>query len=163
MERATNRDRRMTNEEKLAEEYYYETYTVTSNFEEEAIRKKNIMSAFLTGLKTGKQEGAEFGYNKANEWHRVSDKLPAMDAFVYLWKKGKDFPVVARRHLPYGQKEWVWDCMWGSGFTISQLKGKDYLWKDMVLPKVAVKFDVPHSKAEQELNLENNLTDLGIM
>lgn len=76
MERAINRDRRMTNEEKLAEEYYYETYTVTSNFEEEAIRKKNIMNAFLTGLKTSKQEGAEFGYNKANEWHQqVTDNI----------------------------------------------------------------------------------------
>ena len=60
----------MTDEEKLAEEYYYETYTVTSNFEEEAIRKRNIMSAFLTGFKAGKQEGAELGYNKANEWHQ---------------------------------------------------------------------------------------------
>ena len=67
MERATFRDRRMTNEEKLAEEYYYETYTVTSNFEEEAIRKRNIMSAFLTGLKTSRQEGTKFGYNKTNE------------------------------------------------------------------------------------------------
>ena len=72
MERATSRDRRMTDKEKLAEEYYYETYTITSNFEEEAIRKKNIMSAFLTGLKAGKQEGAELGYNKANEWHKQS-------------------------------------------------------------------------------------------
>lgn len=70
MERAINRDRRMTDEEKLAEKYYYETYTVTSNFEEEAIRKKNIMSAFLAGLKTGRQEGVEFGYNKAYEWHQ---------------------------------------------------------------------------------------------
>ena len=101
----------------------------------------------------GFREGAEFGYNqafveadknlkaiftdlsKANEWHRVPDKLPEMDVLVYLWKKGKDFPVVARRHLPYGQKEWVWDCMWGSGFTISQLKGRDYSWKEIVSPK----------------------------
>ena len=60
----------MTDKEKLAEEYYYKTYTVTLDFEEEAIRKKNIMSAFLTGLKAGKQEGAELGYNKANEWHK---------------------------------------------------------------------------------------------
>ena len=72
MERTTNRDRKMTDEEKLAEEYYYETYTVTSNFEEEAIRKRNIMSAFLTGFKAGKQEGAELGYNKVNEWHKQS-------------------------------------------------------------------------------------------
>ena len=82
------------------------------------------------------KKGAELGYNKANEWHRVSDKLPEMDVFVYLWKESEDFPVVARRHLPYGQKEWVWDCMWGSGFTISQLKGKDYLWKEIILPKL---------------------------
>ena len=40
MERAISRDRRMTDEEKLAEKYYYEIYTVTSNFEEEAIRKR---------------------------------------------------------------------------------------------------------------------------
>lgn len=72
MERAISRDRRMTDEEKLAEEYYYETYTVTSNFEEEAIRKKNIISAFLAGFKADKQEGAELSYNKANEWHKQS-------------------------------------------------------------------------------------------
>ena len=81
------------------------------------------------------QKGAEFGYNKANEWHRVSDKLPEMDMLVYLWKKGKDFPVVAYRHFPYGQKEWVWNCEWGSGFSISQLKGRDYLWKEIIPPK----------------------------
>ena len=113
------------------------------------------------------KKGAELGYNQgkaeANEWHRVSDKLPVMDVFVYLWKKGDDYPVVACRHIFHGHKEWVWYCMWGSSYTMSQLKGKDYLWKEMILPKVAVKFDVPHSKAEQELNLENNLTDLGIM
>ena len=28
------------------------------------------MSAFLAGLKTGRQEGVEFGYNKAYEWHQ---------------------------------------------------------------------------------------------
>ena len=81
------------------------------------------------------KKGAEFGYNKANEWHKVSDKLPEIDVLVYLWKKGKDFPVVACRHFPYGKKEWVWNCEWGSGFTISQLKGRDFLWKEIVLPK----------------------------
>ena len=30
------------------------------------------MSAFLTGLKTSRQEGTKFGYNKANEWHKQS-------------------------------------------------------------------------------------------
>ena len=81
------------------------------------------------------KDGAEFGYNKANEWHRVSDKLPRMDVFVYLWRKGDDFPVVACRHIFRGHKEWVWYCMWGSGYTMSQLKGKDYLWKEITPPK----------------------------
>ena len=81
------------------------------------------------------KKGVEFGYNKANEWHGVSDKLPRMDVFVYLWRKGDDFPVVACRHIFRGHKEWVWYCMWGSGYTMSQLKGKDYLWKEIVLPK----------------------------
>lgn len=90
----------------------------------------------VAGYEEGFKDGAEFGYDKANEWYRVSDKLPEMDVLVYLWKKGRDFPLVARRHIPYGQKEWVWDCMWGSGFIVSQLKGKDYLWKEIVLPEL---------------------------
>ena len=87
------------------------------------------------GIIQAYQKGAEFGYNKANKWYRVSDKLPEMDVLVYLWKKGKDFPVVACRHFPYGKKEWVWNCEWGSGFTISQLKGRDFLWKEIAPPK----------------------------
>lgn len=81
------------------------------------------------------QKGAEFGFNKANDWYKVSDKLPEMDVLVYLWKNTDDFPVVARRHIPYGWKEWVWDCKWGSGCRVSQSVGKDYLWKEIVLPK----------------------------
>ena len=113
----------MTDEE-MAEKYAIENW---EHYEEGQNDSKALKRAYLAG--------AEFGYNKAIEWHRVSDKLPEMDVFVYLWKESEDFPVVARRHLPYGQKEWVWDCMWGSGFTISQLKGKDRLWKEIVLPK----------------------------
>lgn len=81
------------------------------------------------------KNGAEFGYNKTNEWYKVSEILPEMDVLVYLWNKSDDFPVVACRHIPYGQKDWVWDYKWGSGFTVSQLVGEDYLWKEIVLPK----------------------------
>ena len=81
------------------------------------------------------QQGAEFGYNKANEWHRVSDKLPEMNVLVYLWNNNDDFPVVACRQVPYGKKEWVWNCKWGSGYTVSQSVGKDYLWQEIELPK----------------------------
>ena len=71
----------------------------------------------------------------AIQWHKVSDKLPEIDVLVYLWNNVDDFPIVARRHIPYGQEKWVWDCKWGSGYTVSQLAGKDYLWKEIVLPK----------------------------
>ena len=82
------------------------------------------------------KDGAEFGYNKANEWNKVSDKLPEMDVLVYLWNNIDDFPVVARRHIFYGQENWVWDCKWGSGYTVTQSAGKNYLWKEIVLPEL---------------------------
>ena len=81
------------------------------------------------------QKGATDGYKKANEWYKVSDKLPEMDVLVYLWNNVDDFPVVARRHIPYGAEKWVWDCKWGSGYTVSQLAAKGYLWKEIVSPK----------------------------
>ena len=105
-------------------------------FEKEA--EEYATRPVLYGTHTWKDEekafkdGAEFGYNKANEWHKASDKLPEMDVLVYLWNGVDDFPVVACRHIFHGKKEWVWDCKWGSGFTVSQSVG--YLWKEIVLP-----------------------------
>ena len=115
--------------EKEAEEYATRECCMTCNNINHFCKEKCECWTFA-------KKGAELGYTKANEWHRVSDKLPKMDMFVYLWKEGDDFPVVACRHIFYGQKEWVWDCMWGSGYTMSQLKGKDYLWKEIILPKL---------------------------
>ena len=37
----------------------------------------------LKAITVGVQEGAEFGYNKANEWHNVKDGLPT-DTGLYL-------------------------------------------------------------------------------
>ena len=42
-------------DEEMAEEYYYETYTVTSNIGEEE-RKKKVMDTFLAGLKKGRPQ-----------------------------------------------------------------------------------------------------------
>lgn len=53
--------------EKDAEEYYYKNYPVTLNIGEEE-RKKKVTDMFITC--------AEFGYNKACEWHYCKDKLP---------------------------------------------------------------------------------------
>jgi hypothetical protein len=85
--------------------------------------------------------GTEFllleGYNKANEWHKVKDILPPMDKLVYFLHENERFPVCAYRHIPYGKNEedWVWECYWGSGYTVSQLVAKNYWWKEIVPPK----------------------------
>ena len=145
MERATNRDRRMTNEEKLAEEYYYETYTVTSNFEEEAIRKKNIMSAFLTGLKTGKQEGAEFGYNKANEWHYVKDgDLPKDTTSLYLvrvYSWNFSFSHLYKKYTTYIPTVCEWNGEYFTALDDMAYSNARHInscvaWKEIVLPEL---------------------------
>ena len=38
--------------------------------------KSNVHCTCKECSKDKWRNGAEFGYNKANEWHRVSDKLP---------------------------------------------------------------------------------------
>lgn len=81
------------------------------------------------------KEAVMFGYNKANEWHKVSDELPEMEVLVYLWDNVDEFPVIGRRHIPSGAEKWVWDCKWGDGYTVSQLAGKDYLWREIITPK----------------------------
>lgn len=79
------------------------------------------------------------GYNEANEWHKVSDKLPEMDVFVYIWNIGDNYPFVARRCIPSGWEDWCWDCTIGIGKYVSQLGGKDFLWKEIIPPKEKLK------------------------
>ena len=83
------------------------------------------------------QKGAEFGYNKANEWHYVKDgDLPPLDTKILCWEKcGSTFPVVAKRHIfkEWGKIEWEWECYWGSGYELPQ--NSVYAWKEIVPPK----------------------------
>ena len=83
-------------------------------------------------------DGAQFGYNKANEWHYVKDgDLPDEDVYVYLLFRGQEYPTVARRHLfkEWGRLKWCWDCKWGSGYTIEADNDRIIAWKEIVLPK----------------------------
>ena len=87
----------------------------------------------------GFQDGAEFGYNKANEWHYVKDgDLPDEDVYVYLLFRGQEYPTVARRHLfkEWGRLKWSWDCKWGSGYTIEADNDRIIAWKEIVLPEL---------------------------
>lgn len=60
----------MTEEEKLAEEYADKSKPnfVVNEYGSTVFTQLDIERAYLAG--------AEFGYNKANEWHYVKDELP---------------------------------------------------------------------------------------
>ena len=67
--------------EKEAEEYGKENCTI----------QKNGLCMFVDSERTSKiwKDGAEFGYNKANEWHYVKDELPERFYKVLICLKKK--------------------------------------------------------------------------
>lgn len=89
---------------------------------------------YREGMEIGFQKGATFGYNKANEWHKITDKLPEMGELVYLWTNDK-FPIIACRQ--HGEIDWYWNCNQGD-YYINRLASIDasYLWKEIVPPKL---------------------------
>ena len=69
--------------------------------------------------KDGFQKGAEFGYNKANEWHYVKDgDLPKENQLVLLYRENSNGANIA---LTYWYKSYV--------------KDKVIAWKEIALPK----------------------------
>ena len=89
--------------------------------------RDNICNAF--------EEGAEFGYNKANEWHYVKDgDLPKED----LRPRTLGYYLTASKHKSY--KGIVFEVAYFTGVIFT--KGGDILdnviaWKEIVLPKEA--------------------------
>ena len=81
--------------EKDAEEYYYKTYPVTLNIGEEE-RKEKVTDMFI--------KCAEFGYNKANEWHEIESKVsPKREISKQYMPKNKE-KVLLKYHF-YGDDE----------------------------------------------------------
>ena len=73
------------------------------------------------------QEGAEFGYNKANEWHFVKDgDLPKEFDKPYLCKVNSHFEV--GYFMAYKEQPWHFDEYY--------LDNEDVIaWKEIVSPK----------------------------
>ncbi|MBQ5473137.1 MAG: hypothetical protein IIT65_00210 [Lachnospiraceae bacterium] len=69
------------------------------------------------------QDGAEFGYNKANEWHYVKDELPISDKDKYY------FVVVDKWNGPMIAR--FYEGVWSNYSTIEDV----IAWKEIVLPK----------------------------
>ena len=86
--------------------------------------------------KKGWQDGAEFGYNKANEWHYVKDELDTKS-----WKRYNKYLVIARfttevgnsdipllAHFDHYHQKWYVNGNYLSAFNV-------IAWKEIVLPK----------------------------
>ncbi len=69
------------------------------------------------------QKGAEFGYNKANEWHYVKDKLPISDKdkFYFVVDKWNE-PMIAR----------FYEGVWSNYSVIEDV----IAWKEIILPEL---------------------------
>ena len=77
-------------DEEMAEEYYYETYTVTLNIGEEG-RKEKVIANFLAGLKAGRPQLHDLRKNP-NDLPKDNDEK------LCFYEKGK---VVARYDSKY--------------------------------------------------------------
>ena len=74
----------------------------------------------------GFQKGAEFGYNKANEWHYVKDGLPQYNEYVLIYTDLKN-TYVAR--IPTEKDYFI--TRRGGFVQMSAV----IAWKEIVLPK----------------------------
>ena len=104
--------------EKEAEEYYYKSYPVTLNIGEEE-RKKEVTDIFI--------KGAEFGYNKANEWHKADVPTTPINKVVLGYIKDYN---TKKFCLVKWNGEWWYDARtWND-------KVKLIAWKKIVLPEL---------------------------
>ena len=71
------------------------------------------------------QKGAEFGYNKANEWHYVKDELPPSGEIVLLYF-GTDI---------LGMAVICTGCVDCKGEWYKTVDVEPIKWKEIVLPK----------------------------
>ena len=77
------------------------------------------------------QNGAEFGYNKANEWHYVKDELPDEGTYLVIWQNDKGYKEIFIMHYEEddeGELHWIdGDCEVQDEYIIA--------WKEITLPK----------------------------
>ena len=78
------------------------------------------------------KDGAEFGYNKANEWHFVKDELPDEGTYLVVWQNDKGYKEIFILNYEEDDEEeelhWVDDdCEVQDEYVIA--------WKEIVLPK----------------------------
>ena len=84
------------------------------------------------------KDGAEFGYNKANEWHYVKDgDLPKENEYIMIYSKLADNIAVGKRRCAGKiRKRCVYEWYFATYEGTYCLRDKDIIaWKEIVLPK----------------------------
>ena len=71
------------------------------------------------------KKGAEFGYNKANEWHYVKDVLPKDNEYVLIYTDLNNYYVARKVENHFMSKGW--------GFIPMSTV---IAWKEIVLPEL---------------------------
>lgn len=101
-----------------------ENYTIEQNAGENRI-EGGVVSLSVAPKELNKHckwcKGAEFGYNKGNEWHYVKDELPPEDVPLLCMRGGNIYVA------------WFILGKW-KGDKYNDVK-KPYAWKEIVLPK----------------------------
>ena len=108
--------------EKEAEEYLYDRLDPQAIDSVSEFSNKHIEEAMVSSFK----DGAEFGYNKANEWHYVKDgDLPEVDNRIVLCVCGDGYID--------GKKHYILKLLTRKEFPLFQ---PVYAWKEIVLPEL---------------------------
>ena len=99
-------------------------------FEKEAEKwvEKNLHSTEEDYIKAFK-DGAEFGYNKANEWHYVKDEFPPENVPLNIITLDKN----KKRRLWVGEYKGGNGEYWSGYFN--HFIDVPYAWKEIVLPE----------------------------
>ncbi len=89
-------------------------------------------------VKQSFKDGAEFGYNKAKEWHYVKDgDLPKENEYIMIYSKLADNIAVGKRRCAGKiRKRCVYEWYFATYEGTYCLRDKDIIaWKEIVLPK----------------------------
>ena len=107
---------------------------------EDSFNCKKVLYKWETDKRSyidGFKDGAEFGYNKANEWHYVKDgDLPKDNEYIMIYAKLADNIAVGKRRCAGKiRKRCVYEWYFATYEGTYCLRDKDIIaWKEIELP-----------------------------
>ena len=119
---------------------------------EDSFNCKKVLYKWETDKRSyidGFKDGAEFGYNKANEWHYVKDgDLPKDNEYIIIYSKLADNIAVGKRRCAGKvRRRCVYEWYFATYEGTYCLRDKDIIaWKEIVLPELPKEIEENDSK-----------------